>query len=115
MNQKKIIKLKYEGYCEDQELDDYAIEEIHKRLKDFDWFVYNYGEGDYEGDGNAIFKKDGKFHEASLHHCSCFGPTENLDLKGGKDTLEELLNNCSEDLNKELDNIVKYIKKNLEG
>jgi len=41
------------------------------------WCVYLYEQGDYEGSGEAyVGTKDGKFFEASLGHCSCYGPWE---------------------------------------
>lgn len=46
----------------------------------YDWLVYWYQSGSYEGDGVAAYKKDGKFGWANLGHCSCYGPEEQLGL-----------------------------------
>jgi len=90
--------------------DDLDEEEIKRFLQDFDFFVYSYEVGYYDGSGNSIFKKDGLYYEYGLGHCSCNGPLDYLELTGGKPTLEKLLGNCSEGLNEELKLIVKKIK-----
>ena len=41
------------------------------------WLVYWYRSGDYDGDGQAVASlPDGHLVEASLGHCSCYGPWE---------------------------------------
>ena len=44
---------------------------------EFQWVVYEYEEGYYDGDGECIaFGLDGLLHYKNLSHCSCFGPLE---------------------------------------
>lgn len=67
----KIFKIK-----DSRELEDYELAPVEKL--NVDWFVYYYEYGDYEGNGFAVWKKDGKYFYGDLGHCSCYGPTENL-------------------------------------
>jgi len=53
-------------------------EEIDYDRFDFDWLVYWYQTGSYDGDGVAAYKRDGKFGWANLGHCSCYGPEEQI-------------------------------------
>jgi hypothetical protein len=42
---------------------------------EYEWLVYDYGIGDYCGNGTAVaLSKDGKLYMADLGHCSCYGP-----------------------------------------
>lgn len=55
------------------ELGDYELDCIGN---DYDWFVYFYESGSYDGCGEAVGCKDGFLYIYNLDHCSCFGPTE---------------------------------------
>jgi len=59
--------------------DDLDGREISKIVGDSDWFVYFYQRGDYNGDGFAVWKKNGKYLYSELGHCSCNGPLDDLD------------------------------------
>ena len=56
---------------------------------DADEILYWYSVGSYCGSGNALILKDGKVALASLSHCSCYGPWEDLPTGDAfKDKLE---------------------------
>lgn len=45
----------------------------------YDWLVYSYNSGFYEGNGQAVgLTKTGELHYWSLSHCSCYGPFETM-------------------------------------
>jgi hypothetical protein len=73
---------------ESEELEDYEIKDIEKLGAD--WCVYYYKSGDYEGSGFAVWRKDGKFYYHDMGHCSCYGPTEEMDNVGGFEKLEDI-------------------------
>ncbi len=103
----KVIKVEYKGYCEDCDLGEESICEAIG--KDFEWAVYRYGTGSYEGDGNMIHKKNGKYYMSVLSHCSCYGPLENISAFAYA-SIEEITKVSSEGLNAELEDIVKAVK-----
>ena len=79
------------------ELEQRGIEEIR----------YWYDKGSYEGSGQILMLKEGKWYQHNLEHCSRYGPLEKLELNTGFATLEELLATCTEDLRKELKPLVE--------
>lgn len=82
-------------YCnKPQKFEDYELENLYKLNVDEIW--YHYFTGSYEGSGQIILKKGDKFYQHDCSHCSCYGPTENISLNKGFDSLDELLANCSE-------------------
>lgn len=61
-------------------LDEYDLKYLDKEA--YEYLIYNYEVGDYEGDGAAVFKdKNGKFTLIDLGHCSCYGPLEERSPK----------------------------------
>ncbi len=57
------------------ELGEYELEQITE--DQFEWFVYWYENGGYDGSGSAVaLGKDGFLYTAGLGHCSCYGPME---------------------------------------
>ena len=61
-------------------LDEYDLKYLDKEA--YEYLIYNYEVGDYEGDGAAVLKdKNGKFVLMDLGHCSCFGPLEERNPK----------------------------------
>ena len=71
-----------------------------ERLKDFDEVYYWYATGSYEGSGHLIGLLKGKWYMHDCGHCSCYGPTEHLDVSENfaYDSLEELERACSKGL-----------------
>lgn len=105
----EIIKVAYHGdWCEDSTFNEYNIDEIFKQLHEFDWLVYSYGWCSCEGDGNMIHKKDGKYFLTNLGHCSCHGPLDDIS-KVPYDSLEALVNSCSDNLKNEIKDILTAI------
>lgn len=70
----------YSSYCSDQALDDDY--ELDRARKDgIDAIVYFYGNGGYEGSGEALLRKDGGWAHEDLGHCSCYGPLDSIPTK----------------------------------
>ena len=104
-------KVKYSGYLSSSETDSEDVDfSSVETLKDADWIVYNYQTGSYEGDGVAIHKKNGKYYQSGIGHCSCYGPEDGIKEDEGFNSLEELTKKCSESLNKELLPLIEFIK-----
>lgn len=54
---------------------------------DYQWIVYWYESGSYDGSGEMVaLGNDGAIYYSNLGHCSCYGP---LDGGLGKTTIEE--------------------------
>lgn len=70
-----------------EELNEWDLKPVEKLNSSF--FVYSYEYGSYDGSGFAAWDlPEGKYGYAYLGHCSCNGPTE--DLNSIPYTLEEL-------------------------
>lgn len=67
---KQIIKLR-------DDIGEYAIKDV--MALDFDLFVYDYSEGGYDGSGFAAWRKGKKYFYHELGHCSCDGPTDQIE------------------------------------
>ena len=48
----------------------------------FDWLVYHYTAGSYEGSGVAVWKVGDVYGMQNLSHCSCYGPMDSCDAAG---------------------------------
>ena len=101
---KKIVNVggeKLAGY----ELD------VVKSLK-ADFFVSKYESGSYDGSGMAIWKRGRKWFYDNLGHCSCYGPTENLETanKAGYtfEQIKELVKTNYTEYQELIDYIVKH-------
>lgn len=58
----------------------------------YEWVVYWYESGDYDGGGEAVaLRKDGKIDVWNLSHCSCYGPLDEWDHKPDVYSVEEFL------------------------
>jgi len=73
-------------YNEATELADYELEYLEKL--DIDEIWYWYGTGSYEGSGQILMRKGDMYDLHDMGHCSCYGPTDNVEFKGS--TLDEL-------------------------
>lgn len=60
-------------------------------IMDIEFMVYDYTAEMYEGYGNALFYKEGKWFTHNMGHCSCYDPFEELNLEEPFDTLEEAM------------------------
>lgn len=58
----------------------YDVDNIVDYREGCRWVITEYTSGDYEGSGQAVaMYDDDKIYIFGLGHCSCYGPTENLD------------------------------------
>ena len=69
--------LKY-PYCSESELDEYDLEGLYKANAQAAF--YWYASGSYEGSGQLLVVKDGKWYLHDMGHCSCYGPIDHLNL-----------------------------------
>ena len=84
----------------------------------YEYLIYNYEVGDYEGDGAAVLKDNtGKFILINLGHCSCFGPLEesNPICIYSLDGIIKLLNKRCKEYDREYIKDVAKKLKELEG
>ena len=59
---------------------EFTESEISDVLKlGFEIFIYSYEHGGYEGSGFAAWKKGRKYFYHQLGHCSCNGPTDQIE------------------------------------
>lgn len=66
-----------EGFDYDKcELEDYELKSF--RAAEIEAVYYWYGSGGYEGAGQALLLKDGKWAVHDMGHCSCYGPTDHF-------------------------------------
>lgn len=71
------------------ELCDWDLEQVGEG---YDWLVYWYEVGCYDGDGEAVaLRKDGMVEIKCLGHCSCYGPMDDWATGISEVSLEELL------------------------
>jgi len=95
---------------ESQDLDEYELENIYKLNSDKVWYYYHTGW--YDGSGQMIILKAGKYALYDMGHCSCYGPTDSLNrIEKWFDSLDELKNSCSKDYYKEdIEKLVNFIE-----
>lgn len=99
-NIKRSQRLKDNHYScgRDAEFSEYSIVDIKKL--GVEWACYWYECGVYEGDGCLLMFKDQKWYTHTCGHCSCYGPTDELALREGFDSIGHMKRNGSEDFNK---------------
>lgn len=86
-------------YLEDMEKD--GVSEI--------WYWYS--SGSCEGDGEMIFLLNDKFYLHSMEHCSCYGPTSGVEYTTSYDSVESLVDACSDERKLRIADLVDEIKK----
>jgi hypothetical protein len=91
---------------------DYELNDIVKLGTE--WAAYWYEIGCYCGDGYIIMRKDRKWYIHNCSHCSCYGPTEDIALREGFDTIEQMRKDGSEQFNKEIEYLFKIAEENKE-
>ena len=108
LNDAKIPK----RYCDDleydsEELDDYDLEKIPVGIEEV-WYWYM--TGNYCGAGQMILLgKDGKYYIHDMGHCSCYGPTDEIETLGGIESLAEL--KMTDEADDEIAPLVKMVKR----
>ena len=105
---KKIPEI-YSPYFESAEFDEYDLSELEKLGADV--VFYWYAKGYYEGSGQILFLLDGKWYLHDAGHCSCFGPTDNINLREYYNNLEELLKHCSDEYKEQILPLIELAKK----
>jgi hypothetical protein len=99
----------YDGY-KVEELGESELSELnnHRAEVAFYW----YGSGSYEGSGELIFLREGKWHLCDLGHCSCYGPEERIrDYVGeGYSNFDDLLKACTNEYKKQVNPLIDLIK-----
>ncbi|HUX80250.1 MAG TPA: DUF1778 domain-containing protein [Alphaproteobacteria bacterium] len=86
------------SWCEQSSLSDYEFEKVI--AIGVTKIVYHYEQGCYEGGGDALLYKDGKWYLASLSHCSCYGPMDHISFGTGHEDPMEWLKHSSAEYNK---------------
>lgn len=70
------------------ELNKYDMKDIEKL--NAEWLVYWYEVGSYEGSGFSIWKNGDTYYYHDMGHCSCYGPTSEMDNTGGYKRLGDI-------------------------
>lgn len=96
-------------YSEESNLESYYID----MLKDagVDLAAYWYRNGGYEGSGNMIFHRIDGWRMLDMSHCSCNGPFDGFLQKTPYKKLNDLVATLSEESKKEVEPILKALKK----
>jgi hypothetical protein len=102
----------YHTYFDISELQEYEIETLEKIGAEV--VFYWYGQGSYEGAGHMIARDKNGWHVFDLSHCSCYGPVENISFGGEptSKTLKGIEEKCSDDLYKDIKELVRLAKEN---
>lgn len=67
-------------------------EEVFDECDQFEWVVFWYEDGVYDGFGEAVaLSKDGLLYIKDLGHCSCYGPMDGGLESGVATTVEKFL------------------------
>lgn len=79
-----------------EEFSNYDLEDLRKTGAQvaFYWYV----SGSYEGSGQLLLFKDGRWYLHDCGHCSCYGPTEDIKTDDPIDTLDGVQARCSKEL-----------------
>jgi len=94
----------HESYVS-EEFSDYERSQLEATGADY--AVYWYGSGCYCGTGHILARKGGRWYHHGCGHCSCYGPTSDINFSyAGAESVEALLAECSEELRRELEPLV---------
>ncbi len=81
-------------YSYDAELSESEIGNIPLEVQEV-WYWYGYES--YDGGGEMLMRIGDFFWLYNLGHCSCYGPTDSLDLNGQGQTLATIEQGCTEE------------------
>lgn len=98
----------YTGKC--KELSEYEIQDLEER--GIEAIFYWYETGSYEGSGQMIYHKDGKYGTHDMGHCSCYGPIEHLNLVLQYDSLDAILGAGTKEYAKDYEPLVALAREN---
>lgn len=90
---RRLKKIPANEYGDSGELDKYDTEKIESH--GFDLVLYWYAYGSYEGSGEMLARRDGRWAYANLGHCSCYGPVDNLGPFSWWNSIAELMASCT--------------------
>lgn len=90
-----------------EELSDYEMDEFPDGVS---VVVVNYEAGSYDGSGDLVMVKDGKYYLHNCSHCSCNGPTDGMNLLNGYDSLEAI--KTSKDYEEDIKPILEWFEVN---
>lgn len=91
-------------------LEDYELRDLEE--VGFDFLVYDYENGGYEGSGFAAWKKGDNWFYHELGHCSCNGPMDNVQSSAKIPVTLEQVIALSEDFYSNGKNVAAYLKTN---
>ena len=74
--------------------------------EEFEWIVYYYTAGNYDGDGIAVWKLGDKYGWQDMGHCSCYGPTNHISDREFN-SLDDLYEVCSNELQGQLSDVIE--------
>lgn len=86
----------YKGYTSDAAFGEREARELKALGISEAWYWYGYY--GYEGVGQMLILKDGKYYLHDMGHCSCYGPIENISFTDPFSSLEEIKVRCSTEL-----------------
>ena len=96
----EMPKAMQSSYYNDSQLDESELKQVEDM--GVEEIRYYYGQGSYEGNGQALLLKGGLWYQSDLGHCSCYGPVERITFGKGFETIEKLKESCSAYLIEEL-------------
>ncbi len=96
------------NYSESCELEDDELKTIEELGADVVFYWYSYGS--YEGSGQILFRINKKWYLHDAGHCSCYGPTDDIELTSPYDSPDDILKNCSEEYQKEIEPLIELAK-----
>lgn len=93
----------------------YGSKPPHEAKVKADVFIYSYEIGSYDGSGVAVWRKDGEWAYQYLGHCSCNGPTEDIEtsdkMKFTLEQVKEILLSKDNSWNEHYKRVAKYLNK----
>ena len=96
-------------YYEDCALDEWDCKNIRATDADEAWYWYSVGS--YEGTGCLIVRIGDSWAVHDLAHCSCFGPTDNLDTTKRFESVEKMIEGCTPDRLREMQPLLDAIRR----
>ena len=97
-------------YGEPTELDDFNFDNL--RLVEVDTAWYWYTCSGYEGSGQLLMRRDGRFHLHDMGHCSCNGPTD-ITIGKGFASLDGVRRSATDDLLEDIEPLLKMAEETL--
>lgn len=100
-------KIRYSSEYDAAKFDEYDLRAFRP---DTEKLVYYYGTGSYCGSGQALYYWHGNWYHADLGHCSCYGPTENVDYTNPISSLSAWLEQSTPEFHAEVQPLIDAIQ-----